>query len=396
MPNPERRVVILGSTGSIGVQTIDVIECLNQSGYAFSMVGLAAGRNIDRLTDQIARHSPAVVCVAEVSGAELLRRRFPRLRVLVGDSGLEELAQLPEADLIVNALVGAVGLPPTLAALSLGRTVALANKESLVIGGELVAQLLRERGGAILPIDSEHNALFQCLRAGKGSEVRRVILTASGGPFLHTPEKNLSRVQAQEALRHPNWSMGRRITIDSATMVNKGFEVIEAHYLFSLPYERITVVVHPGSVIHGFVEYHDGSVLAQLASPDMRIPIQYALTCPERVDTDLSRLALEGISTMAFEPLDPERFPSFATVLEAARKGRTAPAAINAADEVLVERFLAADISFTGIGRGLDAVLSRWMAEYGDSNSVGQAGLNLDALLSVDRWARGVASKLCF
>lgn len=396
MPNPERRVVILGSTGSIGVQTIDVIERLNQSGYAFSMVGLAAGRNIDRLTDQIARHRPAVVCVAEVSGAELLRRRFPRLRVLVGDSGLEELAQLPEADLIVNALVGAVGLAPTLAALSLGRTVALANKESLVIGGELVAQLLRERGGAILPIDSEHNALFQCLRAGKGSEVRRVILTASGGPFLHTPKKNLSRVQAQEALRHPNWSMGRRITIDSATMVNKGFEVIEAHYLFSLPYERITVVVHPGSVIHGFVEYHDGSVLAQLASPDMRIPIQYALTCPERVDTDLSRLALEGISTMAFEPLDPERFPSFATVLEAARKGRTAPAAINAADEVLVERFLAADISFTGIGRGLDAVLSRWMAEYGDSNSVGQAGLNLDALLSVDRWARGVASKLCF
>jgi len=345
MPNPERRVVILGSTGSIGVQTIDVIERLNQSGYAFSVVGFAAGRNIDRLTDQIARHRPAAVCVAEVTGAELLKRRFPRLRVLVGDPGLEELAQLPEANLIVNALVGAVGLAPTLAALSLGRTVALANKESLVIGGELV---------------------------------------------------NLSRVQPQEALRHPNWSMGSRITIDSATMVNKGFEVIEAHYLFSLPYDRIDVVVHPDSVIHGFVEYHDGSVLAQLASPDMRIPIQYVLTYPERVDTDLSRLALEGISTMAFEPLDPERFPAFATVLEAARKGWTAPAAINAADEVLVERFLAADIPFTGIDRGLDAVLSCWMAEYGDSNSVDQADLNLDALLSIDRWARDVASKLCF
>lgn len=396
MPNLERRVVILGSTGSIGVQTIDVIERLNQRGYAFSMVGFAAGRNTDRLTDQITRHRPAAVCVAEASGAELLRKRFPRLRVLVGDPGLEELAQLPEADLIVNALVGAVGLPPTLAALSLGRTVALANKESLVIGGELVTQLLREREGKILPIDSEHNALFQCLRAGKGSEVRRVILTASGGPFLRTPKKNLSRVRPQEALRHPNWSMGSRITIDSATMVNKGFEVIEAHYLFSLPYERITVVVHPGSVIHGFVEYHDGSVLAQLASPDMRIPIQYTLTYPERVNTDLSRLALEGISTMAFEPLDPERFPAFATVLEAARKGRTAPAAINAADEVLVERFLAADIPFTGIGRGLDAVLSRWIEEYGDSNSADQAGLNLDALLSVDRWARDTASKLCF
>jgi len=190
--------------------------------------------------------------------------------------------------------------------------------------------------------------------------------------------------------------MGSRITIDSATMVNKGFEVIEAHHLFSLPYDRIDVVVHPDSVIHGFVEYHDGSLLAELASPDMRIPIQYALTYPERVDTDLSRLALEGISTIAFEPLDPKRFPAFVTILEAARQGRTAPAAINAADEVLVERFLTADIPFTGIDRGLDAVLSRWMAEYGDSNSVDQAGLNLDALLRVDRWARDVASKLCF
>jgi len=396
MPSSERRVVILGSTGSIGVQTIDVIERLNRCGNAFSIVGFAAGRNLDRLSDQITRHRPSVVCVAEAAGAERLRKRFPRLQVLVGDPGLAELAQLPEADLVVNALVGAVGLAPTLAALSLGRTVALANKESLVIGGELVTELLREHGGTILPIDSEHSALFQCLGAGKASEVRRMILTASGGPFLRTSKEALNRVQPQEALRHPNWSMGDRITIDSATMVNKGFEVIEAHFLFSLPYERISVVVHPGSVVHGFVEYHDGSVLAQLAAPDMRVPIQYALTYPRRADTDLSRLAVEEMSTMIFEPLDLERFPAFTTVLEAATNGQTAPAAINAADEVLVERFLAADIPFTGISRGLDAVLSRWTKEYGDPNAVGQDDLSLDALARIDRWARDTARRLCF
>ena len=334
--------------------------------------------------------------MAEAAGAKLVAKRFPQLRVLVGRSGLEGLAQLPEVDLVVNALVGAAGLAPTLAALSLGRTVALANKESLVIGGELVARLLQEHGGTLLPIDSEHNALFQCLRAGKGSEVRRVILTASGGPFLRTPKESLSRVRPHEALRHPNWSMGSRITIDSATMVNKGFEVIEAHYLFSLPYEMIAVVVHPGSVVHGFVEYRDGSVLAQLASPDMRLPIQYALTYPERMDTGLPRLPVEGISTMAFEPLDIERYPAFATVLEAARTGRTAPAAVNAADEILVERFLSADILFTDIGRGLEDVLSRWEKEYGDLSPVGEAVFDLDTLLSVDRWARNTASRLRF
>ena len=396
MSDPERRVVILGSTGSIGVQTIDVIERLNQCGCAFSIAGLAAGRNLDRLADQIARHRPAAVCVAEAAGAKLVAKRFPQLRVLVGRSGLEELAQLPEVDLVVNALVGAAGLAPTLAALSLGRTVALANKESLVIGGELVARLLQEHGGTLLPIDSEHNALFQCLRAGKGSEVRRVILTASGGPFLRTPKESLSRVRPHEALRHPNWSMGSRITIDSATMVNKGFEVIEAHYLFSLPYDTIAVVVHPGSVVHGFVEYRDGSVLAQLASPDMRLPIQYVLTYPERVNTGLPRLPVEGISTMAFEPLDIERYPAFATVLEAARMGRTAPAAVNAADEILVERFLSADILFTDIGRGLEDVLSRWEKEYGDVSPVGEAVFDPDTLLSVDRWARNTASRLRF
>jgi len=396
MSNLERRVVILGSTGSIGTQTIDVIERLNQRGYAFAVVGLAAGRNIDRLVDQVEHLRPAAVCVKERTGQEPLRKQFPTLRVLVGESGLEELAQLPGVDLVVNAIVGAVGLPPTLAALSVGRTVALANKESLVIGGELVTQFLNKHGGAIIPIDSEHNALFQCLRAGKGTEVRRVILTASGGPFLRTPKEKLDRVRREEALQHPNWTMGARITIDSATMVNKGFEVIEAHYLFSLPYEKIDVVVHPDSMIHGFVEYHDGSLLAELASPDMRIPIQYALTYPERVDTDLPRLAFQEISQMSFEPLEQDRFPAFATVLHAAGQGGTAPAAINAADEVLVQRFLAGDIPFTGIARGLDAVLSRWLTECGDLNPASHGSLSLDALLAADRWAREAARELSF
>ncbi len=396
MTNVERRVVILGSTGSIGTQTIDVIERLNERGYAFSVVGLAAGRKIDRLVDQVERLRPAAVCTEERIGQERLRKQFPSLRVLVGESGLEELAQLPGVDLVVNALVGAVGLPPTLAALSLGRTVALANKESLVIGGELATQFLNNHGGAIIPIDSEHNALFQCLRAGKGTEVRRVILTASGGPFLRTPKEKLDHVQPEEALQHPNWAMGSRITIDSATMVNKGFEVIEAHYLFSLPYEKIDVVVHPDSMIHGFVEYQDGFLLAELASPDMRIPIQYALTYPERVDTDLPRLVFQEISQMSFEPLEQARFPAFATVLQAAEHGGTAPAAINGADEVLVQRFLAGDIPFTGIARGLDAVLSRWLAECGDLSPANHSSLSLEELLAADRWARKTARELSF
>lgn len=394
MSRPNRRVVILGSTGSIGTQAVDVIERLNQRGYAFSVIGLAAGRNVELLAEQVERLRPVFVCVGEQAEEGLLRRRFPRLHVLRGESGLEELAQLPGVDLVINALVGAVGLSPTLAALSTGRTVALANKESLVIGGELVRQALDDHGGTILPIDSEHNALFQCLRAGRLCEVRRVILTASGGPFLRTPKEELARVRPKEALRHPNWQMGARITIDSATMVNKAFEVIEAHYLFSLPYERIDVLVQPGSVIHGFVEYHDGSLLAELASPDMRIPLQYALTYPERVDTDLARLPLDKIAKLTFEPLDEGRFPAFFTVLQAAKLGGNAPAAINAADEVLVRRFLGGEIPFTGIARGLQVILARLTAQQAGANMASQGTVSLDELFAVDRWARQIARDL--
>ncbi len=382
-----RRVAILGATGSIGTQTIDVIHRLNRAGYGFEIVALGAGRNVALLAEQIVAVRPRAVCVAEESGRAELASRFPDLEIGVGEEGLVSLARRDGIDLVVNALVGAVGLRPTLAALEQGRTVALANKESLVIGGELVAAALNEHGGKIIPIDSEHSALLQALSAGKREEVRRLIITASGGPFLRTPIERLERVRPEDALRHPNWSMGARITIDSATMVNKAFEVIEAHYLFGIPYDRIEPIIHPSSVIHSLVEYRDGSVIAQLAPPDMRIPIQYALVYPDRPDTDLPRLDLTSAGALSFEPLDPARYPAFATVLAAARRGGTAPAVVNAADEVLVGRFLAGEIPFTGIARGLSAALAAWRGEGPPS---------LEAIRDADRWARRFASEISF
>ncbi len=393
MSREERRLVILGATGSIGTQTLDVIERLNQEGHPFSVVGLSAGKNVSLLTEQIERFDPRTVCIGDEEGAEQLRRSFPSLDLLVGEEGLEKLAMLAEVNLVVNALVGSIGLPPTLAALSLGRTVALANKESLVIGGELVNVLLQKHGGTLLPIDSEHNALFQCLRGEKLSEVKRVLITASGGPFLRTPIEELTHVRPEEALSHPNWAMGSRITIDSATMVNKAFEIIEAHYLFSLPYEQIEAIIHPESMIHSLVEYQDGSILAELAAPDMRIPIQYVLTYPERIETGLPRLDLSAIATMGFELLDTDRYPAFGIVLAAAREGGTALAAINAADETLVQRFLAGEIPFTGIASGLCETLVRWRKVESQRE---ERKMTLHALLAADRWARAEAADLPF
>jgi len=390
MPGLQRRVTILGSTGSIGCQTIDVIERLNKQGHTFSVVGLSAGKNIDLLSHQVDRLHPSVVCIRERAKAEVLYNRFPHLRVLTGEEGLRKVCKMDGVDLVVNALTGAVGLGSTLESLQLGRTVALANKESLVIGGEVVSEFLAKYKGKILPIDSEHNALVQCLWAGRRAEVTRVIITASGGPFLGTPAEELGHVQPEEALRHPNWSMGKRISIDCATMVNKGFEVIEAHYLFSLPYEKIDVIIHPGSVIHSFVEYCDGSILAELAAPDMRIPIQYALVYPARVETGLPRLDLEKIGRIEFKPLSREQFPAFATVLSAGKIGGTAPAAINAADEVLVDRFLKGTIPLTAIAEGLETILSRHVDRTGNTKQAA----SFSAILATDKWARMQAGEL--
>ena len=259
-----------------------------------------------------------------------------------------------------------------------------------MIGGELVTKVLRENGGTILPIDSEHNAIFQSLLAGKHSEIERIIITASGGPFLNIPLEELAQVSAQDALHHPNWSMGSRVTIDSATMVNKAFEVIEAHYLFDVPYERIEPIVHPQSAIHSLVEYRDGSIIAELAASDMRIPIQYALVYPDRVATDLPRLSLEKISPLSFAPLEMARYPAFATVHAAGVRGGTAPAAVNAADEVLVKRFLGGEIGFTKIAQGLQRILDRWKAR----DVVEDGDLSLARILDVDRWARKQAATL--
>ena len=390
MKDPQR-IVLLGSTGSIGRQTLDVVDRLRLTGHDIEVVGLSAGQNVELLAEQIESHAPHSVSVVEQDAARELQRRFPDLRVHHGDEGLCRIAGLDEADTIVNALVGAVGLAPTLEGLQRGRTVALANKESLVVGGELVRHVLAEHGGRLFPLDSEHSGLLQCLEAGRSDDVARVILTASGGPFLRTESDALADVTPADALAHPNWSMGSRITVDSATMVNKSFEVIEAHHLFDLAYERIDVLVHPESIVHALVEYGDGSVIAQLATHDMRIPIQYALTYPERRFTGLPRLALgEETRALHFEPLDSDRFPAFAVILSAARDGGSAPAAVNAADEVLVARFLRGEIPFTGIAAGLSAILDRWQSESRDGP------ISLDALLEVDRWARDAASEFEF
>jgi len=390
MTQSARRLVLLGSTGSIGTQTLDVVDRLRETGHAFDVVALAAGSNTELLCEQIDAYEPRIACIASAGDVEMLKARYPAIEIVCGDDGLAQLAGLEDCDVVVNALVGAVGLAPTLAALDRGRLVALANKESLVIGGKLVRDAIAENNGRLLPIDSEHNALLQCLEAGTHDEVERLVLTASGGPFLRVPPEELAAVTPGEALDHPNWTMGSRITIDSATMVNKAFEVIEAHYLFDLPYERIDVVVHPESTIHSLVEYRDGSVLAELAAPDMRIPIQYALTYPARPATGLSRLDLSSALSLHLEPLEPQRFPAFDVVLAAAARGGTAAAAINAADEVLVARFLEGMIPFSGIAAGLQRVLDTWEREQAPDDGIP----SLESLLDVDGWARAITDDL--
>jgi 1-deoxy-D-xylulose-5-phosphate reductoisomerase len=385
-------LVVLGSTGSIGVQTLDVIARLRRAGKAFRVVGLSAHTNCELLAEQIEAVRPEVVSLAAGEGAERLRGRFPRVRVLEGDGGPAELATLEEIDVVVNAIVGAAGLAATLAALSCGRTVALANKESLVIGGPLVRAALARHGGRLIPVDSEHSALFQCLDAGRRDDVRRLILTASGGPFLNLDPAARASATAGDALRHPTWSMGRRITVDSATLVNKAFEVIEAHVLFDVPYDRISAVIHPESIVHSLVEFRDGSILAQAATHDMRIPIQYALTYPERVDTGLSRLDVAALGCLEFRRLEEDQFPAFATVLAAALAGGSAPAAVNAADEVLVGRFLRGDIVYEDLAIGLAVTLDRWRTEVTEDGRP----LDLSTVESADRWARSIAVGLCF
>jgi len=392
MTVPARRLVLLGSTGSIGTQTLDVIDRLRAIGTEFEIIGLSAGHDSESFRSQIDRVQPRFVAVATKEDAANLQAGYPDLDATWGRDGLLRLARLADVDLVVNAVVGSVGLAPTLAALGLGKTVALANKESLAIGGELIQNALQEGSGKLLSIDSEHHALYRCLGDRPIEEVARLILTASGGPFLRTSESELSKVTSKQALKHPTWSMGKRITIDCATMVNKAFEVIGAHWLFGVDFEHIEVVIHPDSWVHSLIEFVDGSMLAELGPRDMRIAIQGILCHPQRMPTDLARLPIERGLQLEFEPFPHSKFPAFGTVLRAARLGGSAVAAINAADEILIARFLNQEILFTEIAMGLQYVLEQWSQTIQPN----EAKIDLNSLSKVDAWSRDQARRLVF
>ncbi len=357
-----KKLSILGSTGSIGRQTLAVVESLPGE---FQVVALAAGKNLEELAGQIEQHKPEVV---SVGGSELVDNLARRLRdkkieplpeILHGREGMLMVGTHGQADMVVSAAVGVVGLEATYEAIKRGKVIALSNKEVLVAAGELVMAAVEKSGKALLPVDSEHNAVHQCLRVGTHAEVRRIVLTASGGPFRKTPLKSLGSVTREQALNHPNWKMGNRITIDSATMMNKGFEVIEAHWLFGMPPEQIEVIVHPQSTIHSMVEYVDGSVLAQMAPPDMRMPIQYALTYPRRLASNQVALDWKALKRLDFEKISTRRFPCLRLAREALKKGGALPCALNAADEVAVAAFLEGRLGFLGIAEVVECVLAR-------------------------------------
>jgi 1-deoxy-D-xylulose-5-phosphate reductoisomerase len=347
---------ILGSTGSIGTNTLRVVDAFPGR---FRVVGLAAGANVARLAEQIARHRPAVVSVASEDARLALCRLVDTsgVRLLVGEPGMVEVATHAEARIVVAAAVGAVGLVPTYRALEAGKDIALANKETLVMAGELMVAMARRTGAALLPVDSEHCAVHQCLEGRPRTDVRRIVLTASGGPFRTRPRESFDAITPQEALAHPTWAMGRKITIDSATLMNKGLEVIEARWLFGVPAEHVEVLVHPQSIVHSMVEFVDGSLLAQLAVTDMRLPIQYALSYPERWDATIPRLDLARPMRLEFEPPDRERFPCLSLAYEALARGGTHAAVLNAANEEAVAAFLDGRAAFTAIPRAVRAAI---------------------------------------
>ncbi len=373
-----KRLAILGSTGSIGASTLAVVESHPDE---FAVVALAAGTNLDRLAQQVRAFRPAYVSVGSEAATRALRDRLDGLAAPLevgwGGAGLVRAATHPAADLVVSAIVGGAGLVPTLSAVRAGKDVALANKESLVIGGELVMAAARATGARILPVDSEHSAVFQCLAGGGREGLRRVVLTASGGPFRTTPRSEFARITPAQALRHPTWTMGRKITIDSATLMNKGLEVIEAHWLFGLDVTQVDVIVHPQSIIHSLVEFVDGSFLAQLGITDMRLPILYALRYPARGPSALPRLKLEEVATLTFEPVDREKFPCLTYAYRALEAGGTLPAVLNAANEVAVDQFLEGAIRFDQIAdviaRALDAHPARPLTSAEDLLEVDRA-----------------------
>jgi 1-deoxy-D-xylulose-5-phosphate reductoisomerase len=374
-----RRLVILGSTGSVGTQALEVVR---RNPDRFQVVGLAAAASRELLAGQIREFMPPAAAVGDEQVARELKDSLQGLReveILGGADAAELLARDAEADMVLNAMVGAAGLGPTLATLQSGKMLALANKESLVVGGELVMDLVKGEPDRLVPVDSEHAALAQCLRGERREDLRKVVITASGGPFRGWSREELTRASVKEALAHPTWNMGPKITIDSATLMNKGLEVIEAHYLFDLDYDRIEVVVHPESVVHGMAEFRDGSLMVQLGTPDMRLPIQLALGYPDRLGSGVGSLDLASIGSLTFEPLDREAFPALDLAYRAGAAGATYPAVLNAANEVAVLAFLEGRIPLTAIAEIVEGTL-----EAHDPATV----VSVVSLGRADAWAR--------
>jgi 1-deoxy-D-xylulose-5-phosphate reductoisomerase len=380
-----RTISVLGSTGSIGTQALDVIR---RSPDRLRVAALAAATSHDLLVGQIREFMPPLVAIADEEAAARLKERLGKLRgveILAGPDATETLARESEADMVLNALVGAAGLGPSLAALQSGKLLALANKESLVIGGELIMDLVKGEPDRLIPVDSEHSALAQCLRGERREDLRRVLITASGGPFRGWTRKELAKASVKEALAHPTWNMGPKITIDSATLMNKGLEVIEAHYLFDLDYRQIDVVVHPESIVHGMAEFEDGSMIAQLAAHDMRLPIQLALAYPDRLPAGIQALDLASLGRLTFEALDRETFPAVDLAYRAGTQGRTYPAVLNAANEVAVQAFLQGRLPLTRIPE----IVAACMDEHAPAVVVSEVTLS-----RADAWARARAAEI--
>ena len=380
-----KKVVILGSTGSIGTSTIKVVQDLPN---LFQVVGLGAGNNVKLLAEQTRMLHPKAISISSAENVSALREACSgagSVDIFSGEEGLIRLATLPEADIVLISIVGTAGLKPALAAIRAGKDIALASKEVLVVAGEIVMAEAKRCGVKILTVDSEHSAIFQCLEGRKPESVRRIILTASGGPFRHTPKEEFPSITVEKALKHPSWVMGRKITLDSATLFNKGLEMIEAKWLFNMGMEKVSVVIHPQSIVHSMVEFVDGSILAQMSTPDMCLPIQYALTYPDRAPSDRVKTDFPKIGTLTFEEPDVERFQALALAREAGTQGGTLPAVLNAANEIAAQAFFDRKIRFDEITMLVAKVMS--IHKRIDQPS-------LDQLLEADAWARATAKSL--
>jgi 1-deoxy-D-xylulose-5-phosphate reductoisomerase len=377
-----KRLSILGSTGSIGKNTLEVIS-MNPEG--FKVVALTARNNIALLESQIEKFKPDVVAVFDEGEAQRLRSKRLPVKILSGEEGVVEAAALDNVDMVVSAISGSAGLMPTLAAVKAGKTIALATKEALVMAGDIIIAEALKRGVNILPVDSEHSAVFQCLNGRDVKDVKRIILTASGGAFLGKNASELERVTPEDALNHPNWDMGRKITIDSATLMNKGLEVIEAYWLFNLPVEKIDVIIHPQSIIHSMVEFIDGSIIAQMSVPDMKGPISYALSYPQRSSSVMTPLSLVDVSKLTFEKPDHFKYPSLFLTYDALKEGGTMPCVLNTSNEAAVEAFLNKRISFTAITRVVAETMSDHSALKGET---------IDEVLNASKWAKQRAEEI--